>query len=135
MIELTRTVDVAELAWTAIALAGFVLALELHREAARDKATVNAAEPARPTERRIWRLECELVAGDVATARWIITQEIAGLTLGLLSMLTPPPPGGRSPYGWAVIGILLIYAAILPIRLLDHRRRRGRLGLGDTHDV
>lgn len=123
--------DWLEILWTTIAALGFVLALDSLREAMIDRDVVRHTRPPTTDLRgfRTWTLEHAIVVGDVATARWIVTQELAQLIVGMLAMLQQPTQGGRSPLGWTLISLLIFSAAVLPLRLLDQRRRRSRLGV------
>jgi hypothetical protein len=138
-VKLTGTIDLIELLWTFVAIAGLALAVDLLEQARYDRRVVRSARPvaasaerraARERERaRAWELECEIVTGDVASAWWIVCQEVVSLAIGVVALATPSPPGGRTIFGWVVVAGLLVFAAVIPMRLYGQRRRRRRLGV------
>lgn len=124
---MTVDVDVVELVWTLISVIGFALALDALFVAMGDHELVRQ-DRARGSEGRYAKtLELALTAGDVAGARWIVTIELANATVGVLAMLQPDLPGGRSPLGWAIVSMLILAGAALPLRLIGQRQRRRRL--------
>lgn len=137
--RISHTVDLVELVWTVVSLVGLALALDLLEQATYDRRVVRSSRPvAASADRRLaaidlalrqWRLECEIVASDVAAAWWIVAQEIVSLAIGVVALTTPNPPGGRTSLGWAVVVGLLLLAGMLPARLFGQRRRRRRLGV------
>lgn len=128
---LTHTIDLIELIWTLISIVGVSLAVDLLEQARYDRDVVGSSRPvaSSSSSERQWLLECEIVRGDVASAWWIVGQEVVSIAIGLVALATPSPPGGRTTFGWAVVVMLLLLAAMLPLRLFGQRRRRRRLGV------
>lgn len=121
--------EFVEILWTAIAIVGVLLALDSLDLARFDRDAVRNHR--KTIDARRYALECAIVSGDVVSAWWILLQELAQLAVGILAMTQPAPEGGRSPFGWTVVALLMVAAAALPLRLYDQRRRRRRLGLSD----
>lgn len=132
--KLTHTIDLIELIWTFVSLVGAALALDLLEQARYDRDVVRSARPVArsSSSERQWLLECSIVAGDVASAWWIVAQEIVSIAIGVTALATPSPPGGRTTFGWVVVCGLLLLAAMLPMRLFGQRRRRRRLGVSSN---
>lgn len=128
--NITARVDLVEVIWTAASSIGLLLALDLLEQARYDFRIVSESEPSSSSKLRQWRLECAIVHGDVVSALYIVAQEVISVAIGIVSLMTKQPPGGRTPFGWTIIGGLLFISILLPSRLYDARRRRRRLGVG-----
>lgn len=129
MVNLTRTVSLLELIWTAQSLAGLGVTIWAALDGWADYRSSQRAHHRGTLSLADLRLDWKVAAIGVAAALGGFVGHAMFLELGVFGMLSPPPPSDRTLsaaiFGWTFVGMQsTMLAAQVAVQVLRHQLRR-----------